>query len=225
MPVPVHHLVTFRGHMGTASTPRETWSFGLRFRPASATLGATASDTLAQNIVNQLRTEYETLHATTNSLFMNTVFFDEVRAYNIGPDGKATGAPRIATESAPVPGSSTNHTMPWQGSLAVTLDAGYPAKGRFGRFYLPPQALTIEDTGLVMLTQAQSIFTNVQAFLAAVSNLTGLDTGFGLAVVGGTGPDGTMRDVDRIRLGRVVDTQRRRRRQVAEAYLESDFTP
>lgn len=216
-----HHLVTFRGHFGTATTERETWSFGLRFKPGATGTEGQLGD-LDESQLNGLRQAGEVLFLTSGTMISNAAFFDEIRHYTIGIDGKAEGEVQIARMGTPVPGQVGTPRPPWQNALAVTLDSGYPAKGRFGRFYLPCPAVTVDNTGLIDLVQAQGIQTAVTTFLDSVSNFPGLDIGWGLAVAGQTG-QGTLREVQEVRVGRVVDTQRRRRRQVDEAYLSAAF--
>lgn len=223
MAVPRHHLLVYRGHFGTATTERETWSFGIRVKPgAPGTEGQLGN--LDDSQMAGLRDEGAVLIGGANSLVSNAAFFDELRHYTIGTDGRAEGEVQIARMPAPQAGPVGSPRPPWQNALAVTLDAGFPAKGRFGRFYMPCPAVTVDDSGLINLAQAETIFAGVTTFLTNISNFPGLDLGWGVAVVGGTGVDGTMRPVEQIRLGRVVDTQRRRRRQVEEAYLKADFS-
>ncbi len=224
MAVPQHILVTFRGHMGLSTSERETWSFGLRFTPGAQPGNPFSASGFEQADLDSMRARYSTFHNSVDARVSSFAFFREARAYEIGTDGRSMSEPLVSSQTV-IGGYLTTPQLPWQNSVAVTLDAGYPAKGRFGRFYLPPQCLTIEDTGLVSLTQATGVRTAVSSLLNDLSNLAGLDLGFGLVVIGRTGVEGTRRNVESVRVGRVVDTQRRRRRQVAENYLTIPFTP
>lgn len=224
MPNPVHHLVTFRGHFGTQTTVRETWSFGLRFSPSNISVDAAVAAPLGQGLLNALRDRYALLHGNSNMKISNQAWFDECRAYRIGEDGRSTDEPTIARMSTPQVGAATTNLLPWQTTMAVTLDAGFPSKGRFGRFYLPTICTPVEDTGLIALAPAELMKTAIVTALSDMSNLPGPDVGFGLVVVGSTGEGGSMRPVESVRLGRVIDTQRRRRRQVQEAYISSSFS-
>ena len=218
MPVPAHALLSFRGHFGTTSTARETWSFGLRFQHAPV---ATFDD--LQAMATQARANFVQYILGSTYRWNTNAYFDEVRGYYIGTDGRAVMEPAIATGGAV--GGTGGATMPWQNALAISLEApGFDKRGKRGRFYLP-SGHGVEDTGLISLQNAQDTRTAVTAFLEAVSNRAGQpDFGWTLSVVGNTGAAGTLRPVNLVRVGRVVDTQRRRRRQVAEAYLEGPLS-
>jgi hypothetical protein len=209
--------------MGLVTSERETWSFGLRFKPSAGPGAPFLASGFEQGDLDAMRARYSTFHNSVDARISSFAFFKECRAYEIGTDGRSTSEPLVSSQAA-IGGYYSTPQFPWQNSVAVTLDAGYPAKGRFGRFYLPPQCLTIEDTGLVNVTQATALRTGVAAMLNDLSNLAGVDVGFGLAVIGRTGPAGTSRNVESVRVGRVVDTQRRRRRQVSENYITGPFT-
>jgi hypothetical protein len=157
--------------------------------------------------------------------FTSQVRTREVRLYRIGANGLIQEAPIIAS-GLPANGSGAANT-PWQVSTAVTLFTGGLGKGRFGRFYLPPQNYLLSDDGGIADATADTRMQNVVTFLNSVRAVDGLSaTAVRLCVVGRTEPVGTMRAVTAIRYGTVPDTQRRRRRSLQEAYrISPNFQP
>lgn len=221
MVVPRHVLASFRGGLGDPLSPTETWSFGLRFG-RDATGGAIAT-TPTQGMANAF-------HAAASALILNSglsisshVLFQEVRVYEIGPDGRSVSVPVISA-GADAQGPDTTGQWPWQCSMVVTLRADGLGKGRRGRIFLPPQGHQIGIDGLLTTGQVSTGLAAIETFLEACANATDLITDDHLVIIGGTGVAGTIRRVTNFGVGRVIDTQRRRRRSLDESYTTSLIT-
>lgn len=158
--------------------------------------------------------------------FPPTVRYDEMRAYHLNAGGLTEHlASGLITDA---PQGSGDVSLPPQCAVAVSLyayEAGefnpHGRRGR-GRFYLPPMSRTQVDHPGVLVAGAMTAVRDWQlAFLGAID---GSDTG-----AGGTtqlvlaGNDGVARDPVRLRVGRVVDTQRRRRSSIDEQYTEGSL--
>jgi hypothetical protein len=151
------------------------------------------------------------------------VTLEDVRVYNIDTEGHAVDD-TVISEGTPVSGTTTQDRHPWQCSTVLTLEAGTRGQGRFGRIFLPPQGIEIKSDGLMDPSASAAAWGSAQTLLAALSNRPTIDAGWGLVVAGRTGTSGTLREVTRIRMGRVMDTQRRRRRSLKEQYYTSVFS-
>lgn len=200
-----HLLVTF---LGDAWSQKEEWQFGLRFD----------SDTLPGTPVLQAMSDaYASLHSNASpGHISSSARFIGVKAAVIGPDGRyPTGAESVELLRTPLAGGGTD-TAP-QLSVAITLTTALPrGRGSKGRFYLPPpsRVLLPAADGLLNASDASTFMARVVTFLDACN---GAGAG-ALTVFSELGP---ANPVTGLRVGRVVDTQRRRRNQISEEYLVS----
>jgi hypothetical protein len=103
----------------------------------------------------------------------------------------------------------------------VSLYANGIGKGKRGRVYLPPQSHVITPDGTIGAADVTQTLSGFTTFLNALNALPhGGAVSTVASVIGNTGSIGTGRPVRHIRMGTVMDTQRRRRRSLAEAYVE-----
>lgn len=215
-----HVRITARFALGPATSPRETASCTLAFAPTTVPWVEAGR----QAVVNDAFDDWSSwVLDAGGSRCLQDVALTECRLYMIGADGRMT-ADVAVSEQEPVRGTvSRDGGHPWQVSNVVTLVAGSRGKGRFGRIYLPPQSFSMLEDGTISSGQYSNMFDAVQTLLTNLSELPGVDTGFGLVVAGQTGT-GTLREVTELRLGHVPDTQRRRRRSLDEAYASRAFS-
>ena len=160
--------------------------------------------------------------------FAGAVRLDRLKVYPIGNDGKAVPAPPYAAGSpitlewkaASTPnGTATGGVLPLQCSAVISLRTSQVGRKGRGRFYLPGIPRTqVGDNGMLGSGYTGSGFDNVQTFLDAIAFATTSPTPryVDAIVTGGTYTDYGL--VSEIRLGNVVDTQRRRRRSLTETY-------
>lgn len=123
--------------------------------------------------------------------------------------------------SPPYGGSSSSAIPPLQicqvVSLTTEFSRGYAHRGRF---YLPlPTSLPDPATGLISAAAAMSVATAAATFVEDLADEPGLDLPTGLRVCvmsrHGTGATNLVTGVE---VGRVLDTQRRRRNALVEEY-------
>lgn len=212
-----HWRITAHFLLGFDGTPVEEATCTLNFFK-----GARIWATDSQDIVNDAFADWAGFVQDGGGRVSDAVELDGVKMYSVDATGHIDEDPAIA-EGTPVRGGFGTNRHPYQCTNVITLVAGARGKGRFGRIYLPPQAFDVGADGLISTTHHASMFTAAQTLLANLSNLAGVDTGWSLAVAGRTGT-GTLRTVDTLRMGRVCDTQRRRRRSLDEAYSSAEFT-
>jgi hypothetical protein len=123
---------------------------------------------------------------------------------------------------ANLPGGGGNATVPNQIALCVSLlTAVTRGPAHRGRFYLPmPTAAPDTTTGLIASNVAGNCVISTRTFLEALSDWPGIDTTFSPNVVVMSRKSGApkTREVTGVAVGRVLDTQRRRRRSLQENY-------
>jgi hypothetical protein len=201
-----HWLITVGGDAWSST---ETWQFGVR-----ATNQSPAVPADAQALANALATPTQTFFSHTDCRVNQYVRLMWIKVAWVLETGlyPADFTPGIYTYPTPVAGPNTTATLP-QSALAVTLLTGIP-RGRAskGRFYLPGWSPTGQADGRLTTTQADAVETAAKTWLNAIK-ATAQVTDIVVMSKLGTGTAGTVLNVG---VGRVVDTQRRRRRKLKE---------
>lgn len=218
MPWIPHTRMTTHFSLGPPGTVLEEATCTLNFISPGIALNAEGR----QNAVNDAFGDWAAYVVTSAAKVSNSVQLDRVTLYMIGSDGLITEDPAVS-EGAPVRGTGSVGYHPWQCSQVLTLVAGARGKGRLGRIYLPPATYDVTQSGSVSSAHHIDIFNATQLLMNNLSNRAGPDLGFALAIAGQTGT-GTLREVTELRMGKVIDTQRRRRRNLNEAYSIAAFS-
>ena len=102
-------------------------------------------------------------------------------------------------------------------SLRTARARGYASNGRM---YIPSARSPAPADGLITIAQAESIRDSAAAFIANVET-----SGIGVPAVMSTVGAGRTEAVTSVRIGRVMDTQRRRRNQLPELYTTPADVP
>ena len=151
-----------------------------------------------------------------------------LKAYPIGsPLGHAIPAPPFATGtpmalvykggSQPVGGGSSN-IAPLQLSIVTSFLTAQPGRHGRGRIYLPGLPVgKVNANGMISSGDQTEYATVIRDFLADTSITSGLGALVD-PIVTGT-PYTTYSKINAVRCGRVVDTQRRRRKSLTESYV------
>ena len=122
--------------------------------------------------------------------------------------------------ATPQPTSGTANPYP-QLALAVTLTTALlRGKGSVGRIFLPYFTHPVGTDGRISASHAEMVRGTSVTFLNAVN----AQAPGKIAVFGQTGA-GTVRPVTGVRVGRVVDTMRSRRRNLQEGYVLAPLVP
>lgn len=217
---PEHWLLAWGGTLhGT-----EIWSNSLRMVPNT---GAAVSSEDAEAFLADFQTDVTTFFGT--GVFHNQCKVEWAKFNKIGSDGRYASDSESNTRvfAAAVPGTGTGGFPP-QISCAVTLltdaDRGLASKGRFFLAGLASDTNAFDlPSGRLSTGRRDLIKTSVTAFLDNVNNMPGLDSsmgGFDVHIVsqGNAFRNGVARKVTGIKVGRVLDTQRRRRNNLVEDY-------
>lgn len=120
--------------------------------------------------------------------------------------------------------SSDAVLLPYQCAVVCSLLSGRPGRSYRGRIYWPALGVTIDDTTIKLATsEAQGIADDAAALLTDIGGLAGPDALMVPAVA--STRLGITSFVSSIRVGNVVDTQRRRRNSAVETYVSSAVPP
>lgn len=216
---------SFRGRAGgaTINDTQEIWSFGCYWDAVDSVESApsqAAMDALAQNAYGALK-DFINVSAMN---FASNMFATECRAYfyPFGPQDPAS----VIGYSIPDAGDGgpAGNSLPLQISNVVSLVAAGRVKPKYGRFYLPPQAFAMQADGRLAAATALAYATGARNFLNAVDAVIGtaLEEDYELIIQSRTGQQSRQR-VREIRVGRVPDTQRRRRNNLTESYTSLNY--
>lgn len=192
-------MALFR-HVISGTTPGEQWSFTLHTEGTVST--GDANDSLAAAITAAYSNGFATI---TSPDVVTTIA--STAGINEATDGQTT---RVETVLS-LPGTSEDEMLPFQCATAITLITALANRHGRGRFFLPPLAAGILDAGRVSAAGISNLDTAFTAFFAELTT-----DGLTPVVRNRTGHIST--PVVEARVGDVIDTQRRRRNKLQEAY-------
>lgn len=210
MPFPRNHLLL--SVIGSGYSPDELWVWGLHVDRAEPM--GTAELQAAMDAVSAYQTN-------PNNQFSSAFKLLELKSAIIGPDGRYPEGSnsRSLVLTTPVSGA-VGAKPPGQLTLAVSLRTAIPrGRGNRGRFYPPGPTWPIGDDGRIGAPQAQ------ESAGAAKAMIEGVQAACGAPVVVASALASTLRPVTAVEVGRVVDTQRRRRSSFKEDHQTVAITP
>lgn len=219
-------IMTYRPHLllqwgGRMADSQEEWSNSLRL--AANTEDANALHSIAVDQVDEIAGEVATYVADGQGPYGSVAHLDYVKLNPIGPDGRYSSPNDTVAYTG---GALTDVTGqgplgPFQLSAVMTLTT--PAargRGHIGRFYVPVKGgLSFDLMGRVSQSVVDQWALSTATFLNAVNDNPGFDTAaVHAAVFSKLGNPGPYWDVTGVKVGRVMDTQRRRRESLSEEY-------
>lgn len=201
----------------------EQWTNSLRMAETENII--TGNDTAGWD-VEALLTHYDTViqahHANSSAYISSRAKLTFVKFNRVDVAGHYVDETTFLHEFAPVNGGAVDVHYPNQICIAITLTTaasrGLACKGRI---YAPlPVAAVVEADGLISNAAATSIAGAYKTFVEALADVPGVDTANspGVCVMSKVG-SGETRRVNGLRVGRVLDTQRRRRNALGENYV------
>jgi len=203
-----HKLLTASGTLFTGTLER--WSFGLRFYDQPTFHPPT------QAMVDACKPAFATWFDSAVTIG-GTHSLDTLKLATIDVNGRypAGHSPSIATFVPPEFPAVAAVGLPGQISMVVSLRTVKPRGiAHAGRIYLPPSSLQVGSDGRWSTAQALGAANATRTLLNALNLVTDLGD---LAVFSDVGA-GDFEYVTGVRVGRVPDTVRRRRRQLVEDY-------
>lgn len=161
--------------------------------------------------------------SSPETLVPNGVALKWVKMALIGTNGE------YLTEAVDMPlnayGSITNSYLPQASIVNSLVSSKWKDPGRYNRFYLPTASLS--GSGQYQLSSGETnayvgrLKTFIEAVNTTMSDLIAVEYTL-VGVVSGT-REGSDLPVSDVRIGRVVDTQRRRRNSLSEAYSTAEI--
>ena len=214
---PAHSRLTFSGTIGPGGTVLETWSTSINFTPDA--LIADWSDPQMDGLAGAMRTAW---NAGINGVLANDCFTTEFRWALVGANQKVRTRPdgsyRQGISIVPSSGNGAVTSMPLQTACVASLVTARNGPTGKGRMFLPAPYFvpTVADKRWTP-ANVTSIADAVVATIAALNLI-----GAGKACVASS--KGYTSEVTGVRVGRVPDAMRSRRRSQPEEYYSRPLT-
>ena len=193
----------------------EQWSCGVRL--AKSTANPVTQD---QVLCDALATVVGAFHQRATTGISSAAHLTWVKLNPIGVDGKYLFPTTIEKLISPLKagGKAVATYMPNQVAWAVTLTTAVDRGGaHIGRFYLPLPAVGPDSGGgEITLALCNDLKASATTFINDINAAT---ASYHLAVFSRKAGDPKHRTVTGVKVGRVLDTIRRRRNQLAEKYV------
>jgi hypothetical protein len=221
-----HFRVTVSGILGTTTTPVETWSTGFALIPETNADAIVSLPPIAE--WNTAVSAFTTWFTGTTSRITQAATATEARCAWVGVNGRVNKGEDGAflqyktplNAVGPVTISTSSH--PFQIANVVSLRTPRADAGGRGRMYLPAPGLPVDIYGQISTADRDAVANGVAAMLTSFGNaFASLRPGVASqgSVLQGRGP--SLAPVTSVRMGRVLDTVRSRRKNVAEAYVQA----
>lgn len=187
----------------------ESWSCGFRMWKSGGSTNANAVTMLPG--ISSAIAEF---HQRAESSIQSAAKLSFVKVNAIGTNGRYIEDGTNEATFADLPGAYLTFQGPNQVALAVSLTTGFSrGPAHRGRFYMPMPALTPDSSGLIPAAIAAEIGTSVDTLIA---NANSSGAGHQMVIMSRKAGAPGHRAVTGNEVGRVLDTQRRRRRSLVE---------
>lgn len=226
MPTQYAHTIHRYTISGTMFNAAEIWSTSFYVGHVATDMGA-----VIQGVVDDVRTAWTDFFTSSTVKFSNKWQTTQVKCAQINIDGSTNLSNVLyAPYGTAISGAESFNAYPPQVTLAATLEvAGARGIASKGRMYLPGIAQPLESDGRLSNANSLAVANGFKAFLDDVNVAVSGDGGVILASQGrrvknidgeyepvpGTAVNAV---VNRVRVGCVYDTQRRRRNDLVEVY-------
>lgn len=190
----------------------EQWSNGLRFAGPAASAEADANAMLVGAAAAVVA-----FHQRATTYISNGALLSFVKLNPIDVNGHYIGDGTVQALYADLPGGVAGIIYPNQVTLAVTMTTGFSrGPAHKGRIYLPLPNIPMQADGTITSATAGNVGTSTDTLRTA---LDGLNANWKLNVFSRKLGAPAHRPITGNIVGRVLDTQRRRRRSLPELYV------
>ena len=218
-----HYYLTFGGSFDAV----ETWQCGIRFRPSPdpAPSDVAWDASLALISVSDILGILQGWFDDAPMHFSNHCYLTWAKLSALNTDGHLYAEP-LMVEGTPRAGNSSD--TPYAGSqqaLCVSFDSGFTfGRANHGRFYLPSPNVQVEVSTWTWPSASASAWVgSIQPMLSAVEGeISTAAFDVNLSIMSKLGA-GAYNDPRYLKVGRVPDVQRRRRRSIAEQYASYTY--
>lgn len=214
-----HALVEFRGIWTDSEAANESWAFGIRvMRSGGGKLNSPDA------YIGDINGPIATWWATAASTMCSRAKLTTLKVNNINPDGKYADPVTHFHDYGAGIGGLTTHAVPGDMSTVWSWSTSFQSRGpgSRGRVY-PPNCGPGPSSAFYISTANQTAgLTAAKALLSLLSVNSDGDSHLIIPIIASK-VNGNTQKIDTVRVGRVIDVQRKRRRQVSESYATSTW--
>lgn len=201
----------------------ESWSNTMRMAETEETVGANdAAGWDMEELLGHYSTVINAYHGNAGIGIHTLCKLTYVKFNRVDVNGHYIDPTTYRADFAPVSGGLATVQYPNQITLAVTLTTAISrGKASKGRIFQPMPAYGLAADGMLSVGSVTNVKEQWKAFIEALSDVPGVDTSSspGACVMSKVGSTGVRTHrISGVKVGRVYDTQRRRRRNLPEAY-------
>lgn len=204
--------------LGDCYNQGEEWSTGFYMAPLSG------NAVLPGNWAQLVSTHWQTFFTAANTSISSRYRTVSIKANLLNADGKqATNPTQEFFYATPIVGTGAGSPMPPQLSVVASLRTDVPrGDATHGRMYLPGVNASVDADARISSTVATNIANGLKTLIDGVNGQTG---GGGLRVMLASSREfGTLRQVSKVLVGNLYDTQRRRRNGLQEGYTQANIS-
>lgn len=213
--------ITWGGAIGNPEV--DVWQCGLKISDMSALDAARVLPTAGQ-LETLLSDVIMPFHSSTATKISDYASVYWAKAAILDEEGHYNQEP-VVVELPPIDGSgaATSASSPVQ-SMVISLSSGGSfGQANHGRFYLPWTTFTVSGDGTVDDGERAALRVRALTFLNEFSSWAKtVDINYQLVIMSKVG-SGTTKVARVMRVGNVVDVQRRRRNKIVENYVSSEL--
>lgn len=204
----------------------ESWSNSLRMAETEETVFENdAAGWDMQMYLDHYTGILQAHHADANAFVSDRCKLNFVKFNRVDVNGRYIDPTTFMNTFADVAGGRSGNVHPNQICLVISFGSAVsrgPASK--GRLYSPMPAVAIETNGLMSVGNATDARDRWKSLIEDLSDVPGLDEASepGAVIMSKAGTGTKTRRISSVRVGRVLDTQRRRRRNLAESYEITD---
>lgn len=173
--------------------------------------------------LNEIQAGVKTWFQSANAMISTKSQLTYLKANTIGPNGKYLDPTTANTYTYSVPGvGSVAPTTPSICSCCLSWTTPrLRGPGSHGRIFPPNNATSGAATLIINSTVQGNLITSSKALLTVLQNLSGTQTGMPCIA---SNVDGTIQPITGVRIGNVLDVQRRRKDALRETYVSSSWS-
>lgn len=214
-----HYLVTIGGTLAG----NEIWQTGARYCSTTSYTDAQFVSALASISAQDIYDDAASVFGYSSWPFPNTSKLAWAKVAAIGADGAYLTDPVFYNDATPTTGYGSASRLPNQISLGVSLWSGQTlGKGNYGRMYWPGLMASVETDGRWDASMGTALGANISAMLTAwAGEVSTVGVAAGQLSIMTQGATPQNKSVEWVRIGRVPDTQRRRRNSLVESYVDT----
>lgn len=206
--------VTFGGEL---QDTEEIWACGFHLAKRTENISVEEFETKGPTDITLIANEIKSFYSTTANLTPTTMRLDWVKLALIGTNGRYQTAPVEYTYSPRSGGGSAQGFIPSTAAVITLMADKYKDPGKYNRFYIPICAPSATSQYKMTNAHIESLATTAAEMVRDI-NLGTTIGGSELNVTAVSQRVTSYLPIHSVKVGNVIDVQRRRRNKLVEVY-------